>query len=65
MDEKQEDFKTQIDELSHEDMCRMWRFGNIPAQWRDSTNPASKYFQERLFQHFGGFTPEISKRIGW
>lgn len=57
--------KQEIDILSHEDMCRHWRFGSGKRQWFDITNPLSEYFKKRLFDHFGGFTPEISKRIGW
>lgn len=57
--------KREIDELSHMGMCRIWRFGGGKPEWFDSTNPLSKYFKERLFDHFGGFTPEISKILGW
>lgn len=60
-----EDYKAQIDALTHEEICRMWRFGTMKKEWKDNSNPAAKYFQERLFNHFGGFTSEISKRIGW
>ncbi len=57
--------KSEIDALSHEEICRAWRFGTGRKEWFDSTEPISSYFKERLFNHFGGFTPEISKRIGW
>lgn len=60
-----EEDKKEIDALSHEEMCRYWRFGNGKAKWFDVGHPASGYFKDRLFSHFGGFTPEISKRIGW
>ena len=67
--QKQEELSAEImaeiDALSHEDMCRMWRFGTMKPEWRDSRFPASAYFKERLWTHFGGFTPEISKSIGW
>jgi hypothetical protein len=57
--------KAEIDALSHEEMCRMWRFGTRKAEWKDGAHPAGRYFTERLWNHFGGFTPEISKSIGW
>lgn len=64
-EEKNKDFKTEIDALTHEEMCRMWRFGTMKIEWRTSGFTACEYFKERLFTHFGGFTAEISKRIGW
>jgi hypothetical protein len=60
-----EEMKKEIDALTHEQMCRMWRFGTLKKEWSDSRNPLSTYFSDRLFKHFGGFTPEISKKIGW
>lgn len=60
-----EEDKKEIDALNHEDMWRHWRFGTGKQKWLDSRHPASKYFHDRLFSHFGGFTHEISKRIGW
>ena len=60
-----EESKKEIDGLTHEQMCRCWRFGTGKPEWFDSTNELSDYFRERLFVHFGGFNSEISKRIGW
>lgn len=57
--------KAEIDNLSHEQMARYWRFGTGKKEWYDSTKPISVYFRERLYVHFGGFTPEISKRISF
>ncbi len=57
--------KQEIDKLTHVEMCRAWRFGNGKPEWFDNTCEASKYFTERLFNHFGGFTPEISKKLGF
>lgn len=57
--------KEKIDSLPHEEMCRIWRFGGGRKEWFDKNHKASDYFYERLFRHFGGFTPEISKKIGW
>jgi len=60
-----EELKTEIDQLSHFQMCYMWRFHKGNPVYFDSRNPISQYFRDRLFKHFGGFTPEISKQIGW
>lgn len=60
-----ENSKMEIDQLSHEDICRHWRFGTGKREWFDNTSPISEYFSNRLFTHFCGFTPEISKTIGW
>lgn len=67
MDEEKtlDELKAEIDQLSHVEMCRMYRFDKGNKAFFDNTNPASKYFNARLFKHFGGFTPEISKQIGW
>lgn len=61
----------QINSLSHYEMCSIWRFGlpkaspSEPHIYFDNTKPYSKIFQKRLFEHFGGFTREISKDLGW
>ena len=56
--------KKEIDALSHIEMCRMWRFGTAKKEWLVK-GPAADYFRKRLFEELGGFTPEISKQIGW
>lgn len=60
-----EKLKIEVDSFTHEEMCSMWRFGSSRTIFFDNTTLISKYFQDRLFVHFGGFTPEISKKIGW
>lgn len=62
---KNEDYKKEIDELTHEQMCYFWRFGGGKPEWFDSRCEASNYFYDRLFKHFGGFNSVISKKIGW
>ena len=59
--------KEDIDKMSHYEMCRMWRFSPSDElhPYFDRTNPISEYFYNRLFNYFGGFTPEISKQLGW
>ena len=58
-----EDYKVMIDAMPHEEMCRKWRFAALGDPLLQGAVGA--YFSDRLFKHFGGFTPEISKRIGW
>jgi hypothetical protein len=54
-----------INQMGHEEMCSLWRFAKVGHPYFDKTLPYVKVFEERLFKHFGGFTPEISKSIGW
>jgi len=58
MDEK---LKEEIDNMSHYEMCRIWRFGTLEGQY--TSGEVGDYFKDRLFNHFGGFTPEISKSL--
>lgn len=50
--------------MSHFEMCKMWRFAPSGHPYFDCTQPYSAVFKERLFGHFGGFTPAISKALG-
>jgi hypothetical protein len=65
MEKTFEELKQEVDALTHGQMCRMWRHGSGNPKYFDSREPISEYFKNRLFNHFGGFTPEISKQIGW
>jgi hypothetical protein len=58
-----EELKKKIDLLSHEEMARIWRFGSSDNEMLQGE--AGNYFKERLFDHFGGFNPQLSKKIGW
>jgi len=58
-----EDQKNDIDSMTHLNMCSMWRFAASGHPYFNNTNEASEYFKDRLFKHFGGFTPEISKQL--
>lgn len=54
--------KQEIDNMSREELCRRWRFapsGDLMFQ-----DEAGDYFSARL-KELGGFSPEISKKIGW
>lgn len=55
--------KEKIENMSHQELASLWRFGK-------SENPllqglAGKYVKHRLFDHFGGFNPSLSKNLGW
>lgn len=54
--------KARIDAMSRIEMCRLWRFAESGHELlRGKTGD---YFAERLTE-LGGFSPEISKLIGW
>lgn len=53
-----------IDNMSHEDMCSAWRFSPSGDPIFRSDLPFYDRFKKR-FDKLGGFTPEISKKIGW
>ncbi len=55
-----------IEKMDQFTMCRIWRFAP-ESSWiyLRSDLPTGSAFVERLFKHFGGFTPEISKELGW
>ncbi len=55
------EMKARIDSMSQEAMCRHWRFSKVGDPLFQPPN--GEYFEKR-FKEIGGFTPEISKRIG-
>lgn len=55
--------KKKIDNMTHEELARFWRFGSSSnTLFHGETG---RYLKDRLFKHFGGFTPELSRKIGW
>jgi len=60
--------KEEIDNLSHEEMCKLWRFipagQNLCPSNKENNMEVEEYFIKK-FHSLGGFTPEISKKIGW
>jgi len=52
----------EIEAADHEQICRWWRFLPSPSSVQDLD--AARFIGER-FSAFGGFTPELSKKIGW
>jgi hypothetical protein len=53
--------KADIDAMTQEDMARLWRFAPSGHPYFNIQNEARDYFDKK----FRGFTPEISKKIGW
>jgi hypothetical protein len=54
----------EINSLSHYEMCRLTRFASSEHKYFDKEKPYWELFKKR-FEKLGGFTPEISKRLGW
>ena len=54
-----------INNMCHEEMCKLWRHAPSDHPYFNNTKPYAKIFEDRLFNHFGGFTTKISKKIGW
>jgi len=53
-----------INKMSQMEMARLHRFAPSGHPYFDTTLPYSEVFEKR-FKELGGFTPEISKAIGW
>ena len=53
-----------INSMSQVEMCKLWRYAPSDHPYFNSQLPYFKIFEERLFNHFGGFTPTISKALG-
>ena len=53
-----------INNMSQREMASLWRFAKSGHPYFDSTKPFFEVFEKR-FKSLGGFTPEISKSIGW
>lgn len=56
-------WKELIDAMSREDMCRLWRFAPSGHPCFITGTELTGYFQKK-FDRLGGFSPEISKKIG-
>ena len=54
---------TTIAKMSHEDMARLWRFAPSGHPYFNTSLPLYVAFEKR-FRELGGWTPELSKRIG-
>uniref|UniRef100_A0A6M3XSJ5 Uncharacterized protein n=1 Tax=viral metagenome TaxID=1070528 RepID=A0A6M3XSJ5_9ZZZZ len=62
--EQIDEYMEQIKAMTHKEMASLWRFAPASHPFFDRTLPFYVVFKKR-FDEFGGFTPEISKSIGW
>lgn len=53
-----------INNMSHIEMASLWRNAPSGHPYFDRTKPFFEIFEKR-FKELGGFTPEISKEMGW
>ncbi len=53
-----------INAMGREEMCHLWRNAPSGHLYFDTTKPYYEVFKAR-FDKLGGFSPAISKRIGW
>ena len=53
-----------INQMSQIEMASLWRFAPSGHPYFDKTKPFFKVFDKR-FKQLGGFTPTISKSLGW
>ena len=58
-----QEWKDKIDKMPREEMCRLWRFAPSGHPCFIMGNGVTEHFGER-FKSLGGFSPEISKRLG-
>ena len=56
--------KKAIDEMSREAMCELHRFAPVGHPYFVRGTPLSDHWK-KVFKAKGGFSPAISKRIGW
>ena len=56
-------FTIDINSMTREEMCRRWRFAPCGDPYFRSDLPLYAIFKKR-FDELGGFSPEISKKIG-
>lgn len=57
--------KKDIDSMSQEDMCRLRRFAPAGHPYFDRNNSEIREYWDNKFESLGGFTPEISKQLGF
>ena len=63
-EEQIEKMKGEIADMSQFEMCRLWRFAPSGHPYFDNTLPLYEVFKTR-FDSLGGFTPTISKQLGF
>ena len=63
VNELTEEIKAEIDNMSHVEMARHYRFDEVGSIYFIN-GPISDYFMEK-WNRLGGMNPQISKQIGW
>jgi hypothetical protein len=63
-EEEIKQMEAQIEAMTQYDMCLRWRFAKSGDPFFRRDLPLFEKFNKR-FKELGGFTPEISKDIGW
>ena len=63
-EEELENYKAEIEHMSRFNMARLWRFAPSGHPFFDNTLPLFEIFKAR-FDSLGGFSPAISKELGW
>jgi hypothetical protein len=53
-----------VNNMTHYELARLWRFGTSDHLYI-KTPAIFDAVMNRLFEHFGGITPSISKQVGW
>ena len=61
---KKAEIEKEINSLSRYEMCRLARFASSGHKYFDRSGLYWELFQKR-FKELGGFSPEISKSLGW
>lgn len=55
-------YKEEINSMTRMQLCKLWRFTEIGNPLLQGE--AGEYFEKRLAE-LGGFSPAISKALGW
>jgi hypothetical protein len=58
------DHMEQIENMTHSEMASLWRFAPAGHPYFVRESQLYTAFKKR-FDGFGGFTPAVSKEIGW
>lgn len=61
--QKIEELKKEVDNLSHEQMAKIYRFSPVGHDYFTNQEVASHFLTK--FKNFGGMTSEMSKQIGF
>lgn len=60
-----EKIKKEIDNMSQFEMCRLWRFHKTGDHKQYLFDGEVGEYYAKVLKEKGGFTPAISKELGW